>query len=145
MINLVENNLSYLFLIIFIMMLVYLYLNIKKIVDYNFVLNSRFKRLELYPTYMAMFDKALSDSWDIIFKNSVLPYYSSGFSPEDDMVKKFNKDYIDMVFLHLGDFVLDDLITIHGSVDCLVAKITKSYREKMDEYHVLARNVNETD
>jgi hypothetical protein len=103
-------------------------INIVKGIFLNISENKKRKdTFDRLPQLISVLDNARLISFQRIWIEKIHPYVSSGHTTDKKFLDPLIKEYIDTVFLIIGDSVLEDLVFIHGRLKNIISMLTLDF------------------
>jgi len=116
---------------IFIVLLVFVLLRfIKKL----FV---QYTMMNKYKTCIDLFNHFLDESYQIIYKDQLLPFSTSGLIPGGDDLETSKRNFVKLNFELMGPEVLGILIQFYGGRQVLITNMLAYFQAKLDDDEIM--------
>ena len=109
----------------------------------HFKFYSRLRLVKQITDFLIIFDRARVMSYEKIYRDHVLVYLTSRVRPSEKDMIRLRHIYIETVFTYCGKNVKDDLITIYGDLDSLVAFLSTDLFKKLGDDELTSKLLNE--
>ena len=96
-----------------------------------------------YANIMEIYNSSKELAYQKIFRENVLAYASSGYKIEPDMINKIQSEYVTIVLTYCGPSIKQDLITLHGSFDSIVALLASELMVKIENDEATIINIKQ--
>lgn len=74
-----------------------------------------------YDNIMDIFNSSRETAYQKIFRENVMAYATSGYKVDPDIIPKIQNEYVSIVLTYCGPSIKEDLVSIHGDFDSVVA------------------------
>jgi len=88
-------------------------------------------------SYYDIIDKILDTAYESIYKDQIVPYSTSGMTPNDDQLETTKRNCVKLFIQLCGPSIHEDLINFYGSETSIVETILLKMQEKMDSDEIL--------
>lgn len=96
-----------------------------------------------YNHIIDIFDKARETAYQKIFRENILAYASSGYRIEPENINKLQNEYVSVILTYCGPQIKNDLISIHGNFDSVVAFLASDLIVRIENDESLIINLKQ--
>jgi len=97
----------------------------------------RYTLMNKYKSCIDLYNHFLGEAYQIIYKDQLLPFSTSGVVPQGDELETSKRNFIKMSFQLMGTEVLNLLVQFYGSRDILITNMLTYFQGKVDDDEVM--------
>lgn len=113
-------------LLLFISISIYVFE--KRIKDYKI----RMLMVKEFSNYMAILEYFMNKSYDLVFKDKILPYSIDGFKMNQEELDNVLKEYVTLVMKLIGPNLQTELENLFGDRISLLRNITEYFHNRLE-------------
>ena len=106
---------------------------------------SRYTLVNKYKNCLEILDYFLDKSYQIIYKDQLITYTSTGVVPQKDELETAKRNFIKLSFRLMGPEIEDILLNFYGDRETLITNMLTYFQEKLDSDEIsnLTQQANE--
>jgi len=90
-----------------------------------------------YKSCIEIYNHFLDEAYQIIYKDQLLPFSTSGQVPQGDELETSKRNFVKLSFQLMGSEVLNLLVQFYGSRDILIMNMLSYFQNKVDDDEVM--------
>ena len=97
----------------------------------------QYTMMNKYKTCIDLFDYFMDQSYQIIYKDQLLPFSTNGMVPGGDDLETSKRNFVKLNFQLMGPEVVNILIQFYGGRQVLITNMLTYFQSKLDDDEIM--------